>query len=300
MRTSRCPAASMAAATRVAGAAPATVPPSIRMVEPGGSLQAAGGTSNRRVRNGVEVSRRQGAGGDQRRQHQRMVGGERHPAMAGRDEGAGTRLRLVIDRKSVLGSSRAALPRAHDIEPAEERKHPHRTIGHDREHRLPTEASQPASSTESPIITPPSSVCRMVWTTIIHERCDLLGDDDLAALRANRGVEAEHGGEARIPQPGGKHDPARRELGRCRVQAELARARLDALDGVVRAIAAAQPRKPHMQRMQQPQCVHMAIERDRSLPPPPAGRSAAASSRPRHDRASDNRSLSFRAGCAGA
>ena len=43
------------------------------------------------------------------------------------------------------------------------------------------------------------------------------------------------------------------------MNSDVSPSRLDPVDGMVRMIGAAQARKPDMQRMQQPQCVHMAV-----------------------------------------
>src|SRR4051812_8516457 len=115
------PAASSAAATLSPGDAVIVVPSTDRRTVPesGGfsrwNIEPPGGED---IEIGIEPSRR-----DHRRHRERVVGGKGDAAMAGRDEGAGTSRRLLIDGKPVCGHDAQGGPAPHDVEPREQRKH---------------------------------------------------------------------------------------------------------------------------------------------------------------------------------
>src|ERR1700730_5396655 len=126
------PAASITAATLSPSRA-STQTPSTRMVGAGRLASMSRRNMKPPRAECVQAFGRQVAGIYQRRQHEGVVRRERHPAVAGRNEGAGTGVRLIIDWKSVLGHYPQRRPTAHDIESREQRQHPHRAIGHDGE-----------------------------------------------------------------------------------------------------------------------------------------------------------------------
>ena len=107
---------------------------------------------------------------------------------------------------------------------------------------------------------------------IVEEGRGLLGDDDLAALRAHRRLEADHGRQAGIAEPGGEHDAPGAEHRRCRCgDMEAAGAELDALDAMLRQIVGAALLQAVCSARKSRSALHVAVERANSCAPTTSG-----------------------------
>ena len=96
---------------------------------------------------------------------------------------------------------------------------------------------------------------------VIHEGRDLLGDDDLAALRTHWRTNSDHRSQPRIAKSSGEHDFVRGNFDVTAAQPELAATRLDPFHCTVGKISAAMQLKSDVQRAKQAQGIHMTVER---------------------------------------
>src|SRR5262249_49186483 len=120
------PAASSAAATVSPSSAVMRAPLSVKAIV----LPAASGSLLNMEPPGTEREKIVGepACGNLRGDVERMVGGECHAGMAGREERAGMRHRLIVDREAVPAHHPQRRPGTHHVEAGEQWKHTHRAV----------------------------------------------------------------------------------------------------------------------------------------------------------------------------
>ena len=93
---------------------------------------------------------------------------------------------------------------------------------------------------------------------------DFFRNDDLTALRPYRHAHSDHRRQPCIAESGGQHHFACADFASASVEPEFSATRLDAFDRPIGQITAAAPLEGDMERAQQAQCIHMAIERTKA------------------------------------
>src|SRR3954467_8700378 len=197
---------------------------------------------------------------DHPRDLESVVGGERHAGMAAGDEGAGMRLRLVVDRKAVLRHDADAGPAPDHVEPREMRKHALGAIGHhgaDRMlHRTIVELVFLAVTDHHRAFVGLADRGQRMR----QERHGALGHHDLATGRAHRGVETDHRRQRLVGIAGGEHDLGGTELALRRRQAEFTAALADRRDRTLRKIIDAEGPEAGVERTKRAQRIDVTVE----------------------------------------
>src|SRR5215470_6938914 len=166
-----------------------------------------------------------------------------HAAMTGGDERAGASLRLIVDRITILGHHAQCRPAPHHVQLGQMREHSDGALGHYRENLAANGDIEP--SLLHRIADHDAAFVGLTYRVhhVIHEGRDLLGDDDLAALRTHWRTNSDHRSQPRIAKSSGEHDFVRRNFDVGAMQPELAATRLDSFHCAVGKISAAMPLK---------------------------------------------------------
>ena len=123
------------------------------------------------------------------------VRGEGDAAVAGEDEGAGMRLRPVVDRKSVRGHHPERAPGAHHAQRREAREDAHRAM-----RDVAARAGEHRGIEAAILLRRAEQQRTLVGLThpqgrVAEPRLGALGDDDLSVLGMHRHVESDHRAE---------------------------------------------------------------------------------------------------------